>query len=70
MLTKLLYLIVRFADGRTSTDLLATRVSKAYGHRLDPDDLVQLIEDKLAPAGWSDCGRRAPVSGGPIRCSR
>ena len=47
MLTKLLYLIVRFADGRTSTDLLATRVSKAYGHRLDPDDLVQLIEDKL-----------------------
>ena len=65
MLTKLLYLIVRFADGRTSTDLLATRVSKAYGHRLDPDDLVQLIEDKLAPAGL--VGLRAAPSAGVRR---
>ncbi len=57
MLTRLLYLIARYADGRTSTSLLADRVSRAYGQRLDVEDLVQLIEDKLGPAGlvglWS-----------------
>ena len=48
LLTKLLYLIVDHADGRTSTDLLADRVSRAYGQRLDPADLVQLIRLEAA----------------------
>src|SRR3982750_3163170 len=51
LLTKLLYLIVHFVDGRTSTELLADRVSRAYGQRLDPGDLVRLVVDKLGPAG-------------------
>jgi putative peptide zinc metalloprotease protein len=51
LLTRLLYLIVDNADGRTSTDQLAERVSLAYGHRLDPDDLVRLINEKLGPSG-------------------
>ncbi|HEU4946156.1 MAG TPA: MinD/ParA family protein [Kribbella sp.] len=61
MLTKLLYLIVHYADGRTSTDLLADRVSRAYGQRLDPGDLVSLIDDKLAPAGVVGLWTGAPI---------
>lgn len=61
LLTKLLYLIVHYADGRTATELLADRVSRAYGQRLDPDDLVRLIDDKLRPAGVV-----GPWAGAPI----
>ncbi|MEV0798214.1 MinD/ParA family protein [Kribbella sp. NPDC050281] len=61
LLTKLLYLIVENADGRSSTDLLADRVSRAYGHRLDPDDLVRLINDKLGPSGLVALWNGAPV---------
>jgi len=61
LLTKLLYLIVDQADGRTSTDLLADRVSRAYGHRLDSDDLVHLIQDKLGPSGLVALWNGAPV---------
>jgi putative peptide zinc metalloprotease protein len=61
LLTKLLYLIVQYADGRTTTELLADRVSRAYGQRLDPDDLVHLIDDKLRPAGVVGLGTGAPV---------
>ncbi|MFC5268851.1 MinD/ParA family protein [Kribbella qitaiheensis] len=61
LLTKLLYLIVDHADGRTSTDLLADRVSRAYGQRLDPNDLVQLIHDKLGPSGLVALWNGAPV---------
>ncbi len=61
LLTKLLYLIVEYADGRASTDLLADRVSRAYGRRLDPADLVRLIEERLAPSGLV-----APWNGAPI----
>lgn len=61
LLTKLLYLIVDHADGRTSTDLLADRVSRAYGQRLDPTDLVQLIHDKLGPSGLVALWNGAPV---------
>jgi len=61
LLTKLLYLIVHYADGRTSTDLLADRVSRAYGQRLDPADLVRLIEDKLAPSGLVALWNGSPI---------
>ncbi|MFG1627479.1 MinD/ParA family protein [Kribbella sp. NPDC049227] len=61
LLTKLLYLIVENADGHSSTDLLADRVSRAYGHRLDPDDLVRLINDKLGPSGLVALWNGAPV---------
>ncbi|MFG1816462.1 MinD/ParA family protein [Kribbella sp. NPDC049174] len=61
LLTKLLYLIVENADGRTSTDLLAERVSRAYGHRLDRDDLVRLIDEKLGPSGLVALFNGAPV---------
>jgi putative peptide zinc metalloprotease protein len=61
LLTKLLYLIVEQADGRTSTDLLAERVSRAYGHRLDPADLVRLVHEKLAPSGLVALWNGAPV---------
>ncbi|TCM37254.1 MinD/ParA family protein [Kribbella sp. VKM Ac-2568] len=61
LLTKLLYLIVDYADGRTSTDLLADRVSRAYGQRLDPADLVQLIHEKLGPSGLVALWNGAPV---------
>ncbi len=61
LLTKLLYLIVDKADGRASTDLLAERVSRAYGHRLDPDDLVRLIHEKLGPSGLVALWNGAPV---------
>jgi putative peptide zinc metalloprotease protein len=61
LLTKLLYLIVQYADGRTTTELLADRVSRAYGQRLDPEDLVRLIDDKLRPAGVVGLGTGAPV---------
>jgi putative peptide zinc metalloprotease protein len=61
LLTKLLYLIVHHADGHTSTDLLADRVSQAYGQRLDPADLVRLIDDKLGPAGIVALWNGAPV---------
>ncbi|TCC50509.1 hypothetical protein E0H73_41320 [Kribbella pittospori] len=61
LLTKLLYLIVENADGHSSTDLLADRVSRAYGQRLDPDDLVRLINDKLGPSGLVALWNGAPV---------
>jgi putative peptide zinc metalloprotease protein len=61
LLTKLLYLIVHFADGRTSTELLADRVSRAYGRRLDPSDLVSLIHEKLGPSGLVALWNGAPV---------
>lgn len=61
LLTKLVYLIVHYADGRATTELLADRVSRAYGQRLDPDDLVRLIDDKLRPAGLVGMGTGAPV---------
>lgn len=61
MLTKLLYLVVQYADGRTSTDLLAERVSRAYGRRLDTTDLVELIRRKLAPAGLVALWNGAPI---------
>lgn len=61
LLTKLLYLIVHFADGRTSTELLADRVSRAYGQRLDPSDLVRLIHEKLGPSGLVALWTGAPV---------
>jgi putative peptide zinc metalloprotease protein len=61
LLTKLLYLIVEQADGRTSTDLLAERVSRAYGHRLDSADLVRLIHEKLGPSGLVALWNGAPV---------
>jgi len=51
LLTRLLYLIVDNADGHASVDLLADRVSREYGHRLDPEDLVRLIQEKLGPSG-------------------
>ncbi|MFI6676111.1 MinD/ParA family protein [Kribbella sp. NPDC050470] len=61
LLTKLLYLIVHYADGHASTDLLADRVSRAYGRRLDPADLVTLIQSKLAPSGLVALWNGAPV---------
>ena len=61
LLTKLLYLIVEYADGRASTDLLAERVSRAYGHRLDAEDLVRLIQEKLGPSGLVALWNGAPV---------
>ncbi|TWD72542.1 putative peptide zinc metalloprotease protein [Kribbella amoyensis] len=61
LLTKLLYLIVEHADGHASTDLLADRVSRAYGQRLVPDDLVRLIHDKLGPSGLVALWNGAPV---------
>ena len=63
LLTKLLYLIVEHADGRASTDLLADRVSRAYGRRLDPADLVRLIEERLAPSGLVAPWNGAPIGG-------
>lgn len=63
MLTKLLYLIVHYADGHASTDLLADRVSRAYGRQLDPNDLVELIKLKLGPAGLVSLWDGAPVGG-------
>ncbi|MEV0795968.1 MinD/ParA family protein [Kribbella sp. NPDC050459] len=61
LLTKLLYLIVENADGHASTDLLADRVSREYGHRLDPDDLIKLIQEKLGPSGLVALWNGAPV---------
>jgi putative peptide zinc metalloprotease protein len=61
LLTKLLYLIVHYADGRTAIELLADRVSRAYGQRLDPDDLVRLIDEKLGPAGVVGLRTGAPI---------
>ncbi|MFI7063042.1 AAA family ATPase [Kribbella sp. NPDC050124] len=61
MLTKLLYLIVEYADGHASTDLLATRVSRAYGRHLDPADLVELVRVKLAPAGLVTLSKAEPI---------
>jgi putative peptide zinc metalloprotease protein len=61
LLTKLLYLILDNADGRTSTDLLAERVSRAYGRRLDTGDLVRLIHEKLGPSGLVALFNGAPV---------
>ncbi|MGW1346271.1 AAA family ATPase [Kribbella sp. NPDC002412] len=61
MLTKLLYLIVEYADGHASTDLLASRVGRAYGRHLDPADLVELVRAKLAPAGLVTLSKAEPI---------
>ncbi len=51
MLTRLAYLVVRYADGGRTADTVAELVSRDYGSRLSPQLLAHLVDDRLAPAG-------------------
>jgi len=50
-LTPLLYLVLEAIDGRRTYAELAEAVSTAYGRRLAPDDVRQLVETRLRPLG-------------------
>jgi putative peptide zinc metalloprotease protein len=50
-LTPLLYLVLEAVDGRRTYAELAEVVSTAYGRRLAPDDVRQLVETRLRPLG-------------------
>lgn len=51
LLTHLLYLILRHADGGSSVPEVAQRVGRDYGRRLTTELLARLVEDRLEPAG-------------------
>ncbi|MEW1954729.1 hypothetical protein [Terrabacter sp. NPDC080008] len=50
-LTPLLYLVLEAIDGRRTPAEVAERVSTAYGRRLAPGDVQQLVETRLRPLG-------------------
>jgi len=50
-LPHILYLIAEAADGSTSIDAMAPRVSREAGRELAADDVAYLIEEKLKPLG-------------------
>jgi putative peptide zinc metalloprotease protein len=51
LLTHLLYLILRHADGGSSVPAVAERVGRDYGRRLTAELLARLVEERLVPAG-------------------
>ncbi len=51
LLTRLLYLVTAYLDGRRDNERVAELVSAEYGQRLTPAALMYLVEQKLGPAG-------------------
>jgi len=60
--SRLLYLVLSWIDGRRSAGEIAARVTAAFGRPVSPDNVEYLLAAKLAPLGLLACADGAPVA--------